>query len=78
MMVEMMISSLRRVYGIYQAKAGSLSITRDLANSPISIGWDSFMSFNGTHVSEPSFRSTRDFHPQVVFLVRFVPECVLK
>jgi hypothetical protein len=51
----------------HQAKAGSSTILLATAYSSTSTGFQAFNSLNGTHIVVPSFHSTHNFYPLVVF-----------
>ena len=70
---EMITSRLRSVYGTHQTNAGSSEMLRAFANSAVSTGCDSFISFKGIHCSLPSFHLARSCHPQVVCRMRLFP-----
>lgn len=60
-------SRFLKAQGAHQAKAGSLSIPSQFANSDTSAECDSFMSLSGIHVLSPPFHLA-NFQPSVVFL----------
>jgi hypothetical protein len=51
----------------HQSKAGSVSILFAMAKFAISTELDSFSAFNGSQEVVPSFHSTSNCHPAVVF-----------
>ena len=66
-MAEMIAFLFFNVRGTHHAKADSLSIPLDFANSTVSTGWDSLSSDNLTHDSLWSFHFTNNFQPAMVF-----------
>ena len=74
---DTIISHVRRYCYTHQQNAGSWSIPTTLANSAVWIGYLSFITFNGTQDSDPSFLDTCNFHCSNVFLILLVPFLVI-
>ena len=65
---EIIWSRLRRTYFTHHLKAGSSYMLFSTAYSSNSTGFKALRSFNGIQIKVPSFHSTYNFQPLVVFL----------
>ena len=65
---DIVVSCFFSAYLIRQLKACSSLILLATAYSANSTRLETFKSFNGTHVDDPSFHSTSNNHPGVVRL----------